>query len=276
VLRLAAPGIAARARPGQFVHLECGEPLRLRRPLSVLRAGTGEGGGWIELLYKVAGPGTAALARQGVGAKLRALGPAGVPFVTHAHRPRALLLGGGVGMPPILFLAERLARTSQQPLVLLGSEVPFPFRARPSTLLVPGIPEGVIATMPLLEDWGVPARLASGRSRPGCFEGHVTDLATHWLAALPEGERDRVALYACGPAPMLRAAAALAGRFGIPGQLCVEEYMACAVGGCAGCVVPVHTAAGMTLRRVCVDGPVFTAAQLHPEFYTRAADAPAH
>lgn len=270
LLRLAAPGIAARAQPGQFVHLAVGEPLRLRRPLSILR--TGEG--WIELLYKVTGGGTAALARQGVGAQLQVLGPAGLGFITHADRPRPLLLGGGVGIPPMLFLADRLRRTAMQPLVLLGSELPFPFRPRPSTLLVPGIPEGVIATMPLIEDWGIAARLASGRSRPGCFEGYVTDLGDHWLHALAPAERAKVAIYACGPEPMLRAAAALAARHGLPAQLCVEEFMACAVGGCAGCVVALHTPAGRVLRRVCVDGPVFDAAQLYPESYTAAPPPP--
>lgn len=270
LLRLAAPGIAARAQPGQFVHLECGEPLRLRRPLSILRAGDG----WIELLYKTVGAGTAALSRQRVGARLRVLGPAGVPFITHADRPRALLLGGGVGIPPMLFLAHRLRR-SHQSLVLLGSELPFPFRPRPSTLLVPGVPDGVIATMPLLEDWGIAARLASGRSRPGCYEGHVTALADHWLAALPAAERARVAMYACGPEPMLAAAARLAADHALPCQLCVEEYMACAVGGCAGCVVRVHGPGGSALRRVCVDGPVFEAAALYPRFYTGAPAEPA-
>lgn len=266
VLRLAAPGIAAQAQPGQFVHLEVGEPLRLRRPLSILRVAD-DG---IELLYKVVGPGTAALSRQVIGARLAVLGPAGMPFVPRVDRPRALLLGGGVGIPPILFLAERLRRTSQQPLALLGSETPFPFRPRPSTLLVPGMPEGVIAAMPLLEDWGIASRLATGRSRPGCYEGHVTGLAQHWLGALDAVERARVALYACGPEPMLRAAARLAAAHALPAQLCVEEFMACAVGGCAGCVVQLTTPAGSVLRRACVDGPVFDAAALYPAFYTSA------
>jgi hypothetical protein len=106
-------------------------------------------------------------------------------------------------------------------------------------------------------------------------------VAVLWLLGVgvaPAGELsfDEAQRLALAAAPMLRAAAALAGRYGIPGQLCVEEHMACAVGGCAGCVVPVHTAGGVALRRVCVDGPVFAAAQLHPELYTRAADASAH
>jgi dihydroorotate dehydrogenase electron transfer subunit len=71
-------------------------------------------------------------------------------------------------------------------------------------------------------------------------------------------------LYGCGPEPMLTAVAALAREYMLPCQLSLEEYMACAVGGCAGCVVPVHEPAGLAMRRVCVDGPVFDAAAVYP------------
>src|SRR5437868_11877719 len=90
----------------------------------------------------------------------------------------------------MVFLAERLLDAGEaavKPLVLMGSEVPFPFRTRPSTLIVPGIPAGTIACMPLLEEWGVPSRLASRSDFPGCFPGMVTELADAWLAS----ERDR-------------------------------------------------------------------------------------
>ncbi len=124
----------------------------------------------------------------------------------------------------------------------MGSEIPFPFRARPSTILVPGIPDGVIACMPLLDDWGVPSRLATLAGFPGCFDGYVTDLAAAWLDVARRGGRSReVELFACGPTPMLQATARVARRFGVPCQVSLEEFMACAVGGCAGCAVPVVT-----------------------------------
>jgi len=159
-----------------------------------------------------------------------------------------------------VFLAERLrADAHWQPLVLMGSEVPFPFSARPSRFLVPGLPEGVIAAMPLLEDWGIPSRLASLQGFPGCFEGYITELARNWLDSLSAAERAEVGIYACGPHPMLAAAARLAGEYSLPCQVSLEEYMACAVGGCAGCTVRLITPDGPAMKRVCVDGPVFDA-----------------
>ena len=92
--------------------------------------------GWIELLYKVTGTGTRALARAQPGQSLSVLGPIGVGFMPHAERPRVLAIGGGVGIPPMVFLAEHwLAPAAWKPLVLMGSELPFPFRVRPSTIL---------------------------------------------------------------------------------------------------------------------------------------------
>jgi dihydroorotate dehydrogenase electron transfer subunit len=216
----------------------------------------------IEVLYKVVGPGLAALAKRRVGESLATLGPIGKGFVPHAERPRPLLVGGGVGIPPMIFLAETLrARVAAQwqPLVLMGSEVPFPFRARPSTILVPGMPEGVIACMPMLDEWGIPSRLTSLAGYAGCYEGYVTDLAAAWLASLDRAARAEVEMFACGPTVMLKAAAAVARRFEIPCQVSLEEFMACAVGGCAGCAVRVMTPAGPAMKRVCVDGPVFDA-----------------
>ena len=253
LLRVLAPGCARRARPGQFAHLQV-HPLRpLRRPISIMRASPEEG--WMDLLYKVVGEGTALLAQRRAGEFIDLMAPIGRPFEVKERRP--LLIGGGVGMPPMVFLAESLRHDGRSPFVILGSEAPFPFDARPSQILVPGMPDGVIGAMPLLEDWGIPSRLASLQGYPGCFEGYVTDLARHWLQALEPEARADVGLYACGPHPMLAAVVALAREFGLPVQVSLEEFMACGVGGCAGCVVEVATDAGPAMQRVCVDGPVF-------------------
>ena len=88
----------------------------------------------------------------------------------------------------------------------------------------------------------------------------VTELAAHWLESLDAAARAEVEIFACGPTPMLEAVARLAGRHALPCQVSLEEFMACAVGGCAGCVVKVTTPAGVAMKRVCVDGPVFEAA----------------
>jgi dihydroorotate dehydrogenase electron transfer subunit len=258
VLRLAAPKCAAHAQPGSFAHLTCDPTIPMRRPLSIMRADPKAG--WIEILYKVVGAGLHALAARKAGDTVSVLGPIGRPFVAHRERPRALLIGGGVGIPPMVFLAERLkADPAFSPLVLMGSEVPFPFRTRPSATLVAGMPAGTIACMPLLEEWGVPSRLASRADFPGCYSGFVTELAHEWLESLSEAQRAEVEVFACGPTPMLKATAALARRHGVACQVSLEEFMACAVGGCAGCTVEVRTAQGTAMKRVCVDGPVFEA-----------------
>jgi dihydroorotate dehydrogenase electron transfer subunit len=265
VLQLKAPECAARARPGSFAHLSCADDLPMRRPLSIQRADPATG--TIEILYKTVGHGLARLAAARPGDRLSCLGPIGRGFEPDARRPRALLIGGGVGMPPMVFLAEALAARAAEgfrPLGLFGSEIPFPFRSRPSTILVPGLPDGTIACHPLLEDIGVPSRLASLAGFAGCFTGYVTDLAAHWLGGLAPAALAEVAIYACGPTPMLAACARVARRFAVPCQVSLEEFMACAVGGCAGCAIEVTTPEGRAMKRVCVDGPVFDADAVFP------------
>ncbi|HVP35059.1 MAG TPA: hypothetical protein VMT09_15650, partial [Steroidobacteraceae bacterium] len=229
VLRLAAPKCAAHAAPGSFAHITCDEAIPMRRPLSIMRADAAAG--WIEILYKVEGRGLHALAAHKAGDTLSVLGPIGRPFGAHRERPRTLLVGGGVGIPPMVFLAERLraAGGPWKPLVLMGSEIPFPFRPRPSTLIVPGIPDGTIACMPLLDEWGVPSRLASRSDFPGCFPGFVTQLAGAWLGSLGPAELGEVEIFACGPTPMLEVTAQVARRYGVPCQVSLEEFMACGV-----------------------------------------------
>lgn len=261
VMRLQAPKCARDAQPGSFVHLSCGPSLPMRRPFSIMRASPKDG--WIDILYKCVGHGTQTLAQRLPGEKLSMMGPIGVPFHPLPDRPRALLIGGGVGIPPMLFLAERMrAGKSQQPLVLMGSEVPFPFPARPSRFMVPGMPADVIAAVPLMEDLGIPSRLASQQGYAGCYQGYVTDLARAHLQNLDARQRQQTAIYACGPHAMLAATARLAKEFDLPAQVSLEEYMACAIGGCAGCAVRITTENGPAMKRVCVDGPVFDAKQV--------------
>ena len=254
IVRMRSPAVAARAAPGSFVHLRCGPSLAMRRPMSVLRTAPAEG--WFEFLFKEVGAGTGLLARCERGDRLSVLGPIGRGFSPSPERPRRLLLGGGVGIPPVLFLAERLA--ASRPVVLMGSEVPFPFDVRATAIPEAGLPAG--AALACLEDMGVASRTASRAGLPGCFDGLVTDLARGWLKVRPS--RGQVEVFACGPEPMLRAVAELGREFGVPSQLALEEHMACATGGCAGCTVLVRTPAGPAMKRVCVDGPVFDGASV--------------
>jgi len=258
VLRVTAPKCAAQAQFGSFVHLTCDPTVPMRRPLSIQRVNTQEG--WIEILYKIVGPGLRALSTRRAGDAVSVLGPIGQPFHPDPKLPRALLVGGGVGIPPMVFLAEWMLEQPGKPwkpLVLMGSEVPFPFKARPSTILVPGIPAGSIAAMPLLDGWGVPSRLASKADLPGCYDGFVTQLADEWLGTLDAAGKAEVEVFSCGPTPMLEAMAKVAAKHSVPCQVSLEEFMACAVGGCAGCTVKVNTPEGPAMKRVCVDGPVF-------------------
>ncbi|HEX6929019.1 MAG TPA: dihydroorotate dehydrogenase electron transfer subunit [Gammaproteobacteria bacterium] len=270
VLRVKAPKCAAHASPGSFVHITCDPALPMRRPMSIMRVS--REAGWVEMLYKAIGEGTRLLAQRHVGDVLGMLGPIGVPFTPDPSRPRALLIGGGVGIPPMVFIAQwikenlRNDKSAQwKPFVIMGSEVPFPFKVQPSSIMVTGLPDGVIGGMPLMDDWGIPSRLASLQGYAGCFEGYVTDLARHWLHGLDETQRGEVAIYSCGPTPMLAAVAKLAREFDLPCQVSLEEHMACAVGGCAGCAVRVETSAGPAMKKVCVDGPVFDAYKVFAE-----------
>jgi len=262
ILRVHAPIIAVEAKAGSFVHIQCAPSLPMRRPISIMR--TSPETGMVDFLYKALGGGTHQLAMRKKGEVLDLLGPIGKPFELHKEKKCPLLIGGGVGMPPMIFIADEIKkqRNHYQPFVILGSEVPFPFMTQPSQFILPGVPTDVTATMPLLEEWNIPCRLASLQDYPGVHEGYVTDLARLWLNGLSDDKLHNVEIFSCGPHPMLQAVADLAKEFDIPCQVSLEEFMACAVGGCAGCVVEVKTEQGIAMKRVCVDGPVFDAKQV--------------
>ncbi|HKJ83380.1 MAG TPA: dihydroorotate dehydrogenase electron transfer subunit [Mariprofundaceae bacterium] len=261
ILRLHAPKTATHAEPGQFVHLRVSEERPLRRPISIMLTHPEQG--TIDLLIKAVGEGTRLLQARKPGESLPMLGPVGRPFDLSDPSRCYLLIGGGVGIPPMIFAADRLRQDDA--LLFAGSEVPFPFSLKPSEFLLPGISGNTILGIASLEDRGIPSRLASNAGLYGCFEGHVPDLAGEYLAALDESERQRCTLLSCGPHPMLHAVARLGRQFDLPTFLSLEERMACAVGGCAGCVVMTREDEREQYRRVCVDGPVFGAETL-PEF----------
>ena len=258
IMRIRAPKCAATAEPGSFVHITCDDSLPMRRPLSIMRASDD----WIEILYKIVGQGLRLLSQKKPGDQVSVLGPIGQPFRMSAERPNTLLIGGGVGIPPMVYIADWLRQSAEdwKPFAILGSEIPFPFKLQKSSLQVAGVPNEISSTMPLLESWGIPTRLTSLQGYEGCYNGYVTDLADQWLSTLSAEDLARVEVFACGPTPMLKAVAALAARYDLPCQVSLEEFMACAVGGCAGCAVKIVTPDGEAMKRVCVDGPVFDAA----------------
>ncbi|VAW92477.1 Dihydroorotate dehydrogenase (NAD(+)), electron transfer subunit [hydrothermal vent metagenome] len=262
IVTVLAPEISKRALAGSFVHIQTDSALAMRRPISIMQADPESG--TITLLYKVLGHGTKLLSQRKIGESLDILGPIGTPFELHSDKTIPLLIGGGVGLPPMVFIADTIQKFKKQftPFVIMGSEVPFPFQTQPSKLTVNGIPDAVNATMPLLEEWNIASRLCSLQNYTGCYQGYVTDLAKLWLASLSPQQLAKVEIFSCGPNAMLAAVSKLAKQYDLPCQVSLEEYMACAVGGCAGCVVKIKTKNEVAMKRVCVDGPVFDAHQV--------------
>ena len=258
---LHAPRCAETARPANFVHLRCSKALAMRRPYSIMSVSKKQGS--IEILYKVVGKGSQALSQKQVGDEINLLGPIGNSFTLNPQHPELLLLGGGVGIPPILFLALQVKQDdTYKPLVMMGSEVPFPFELKPSQMQVPEISSDYHLALPELETLGIPSRLASRHKRKGCFDGYIDAFARTYLEKISSQRLDCTEIFACGPEAMLKSIAKLSAEFKVPCQLAVEEYMACGVGGCAGCTVAVQENGKTAMKRVCVDGPVFNANQL--------------
>ena len=262
ILTLKSHEIAEATRPGQFVHLSVSGILAMRRPISVMSVD--KDNGTYDLLYKIVGEGTRQLSERKIGDIISVIGPIGNGFeLTENKIP--LLIGGGVGIPPIIAMAQQLkGNTLYSPYAILGSEVPFPFDASKSALN--GYHSSKLHTMPLLEEWGIPCGLASLQNYEGVYQGYVTGLAQDFLDSLTSDDLSNVEIYTCGPHPMLEAVSKLANEYNIPCQASLEEFMACAVGGCAGCVVEVQTENGPAMKRVCVDGPVFEAQSVFNDF----------
>lgn len=231
-LRLEAPAIARRSRPGQFVMAQArgAEAPFWRRPFGVCRS---DGRSQVELLIKAVGPGSRLLAASRPGDDIELTGPQGRGFTVEGPGP-VLLVGGGFGIAPLLFLAERLRRKRIPCEVLLGG------RCREDLLLRKELGLAGAKVACTTEDG------SSGR------RGLVTLLVAERLAAKHPPAR----LAASGPEAMLRSVAQLARKHRVPAEVSLEEVMACGLGVCNGCVRRVNG----HYQRVCADGPVFDAA----------------
>ncbi len=243
-LTLSAGALATAALPGQFVQVDVrgdgavartADPL-LRRPLSLCTIDAA--GGRISLIYRVVGRGTALLARARPGDRLSLLGPLGRSFPEPSRRPDQplLLVGGGLGIPPLAGAAAWARRAGRQPVALLGA------RRAADLAGVTEVRAAGGAVVTATEDG------SAGR------RGLVTDILSARLSADME-------VWACGPNPMLAAVADLCRRAGAECWLCVERPMACGFGVCIGCAI--SRAAGGGYLKACVDGPVFAAAEVN-------------
>ena len=166
-LRLYAPQIAQRAEPGQSI--QWGQQM-----LAIMRA---DGPlGWVELLLAGDMPSSNVIS-----------GPLGKPIVLAGESTRWLLIGNISELASLIFCADQLRkRKGQRILMMLQADGELPFRPVPCRTLLPGVPAGVIATLPLLNDWGVIVRIASHSGLPGCYDGEVESLAEMWLATQSE------------------------------------------------------------------------------------------
>jgi dihydroorotate dehydrogenase electron transfer subunit len=241
-MTVVAPGIAARFKPGQFVAVAVGGPdtsMLLRRAFSIHDVRP-DHGGTVEFVFAAHGPGTRWLAERRARDVLDVTGPLGRPFPVPRDPVSCLLVGGGYGSAPLFSLAGRLRERRCSVDFLLGAasgdRVFGALTARRT---------GRSATI-TTEDGSLGVR------------GMVTDMLGQ---VIHEARTD--VIYACGPMPMLRQVTALAGRYDIPVQVAVEEAMACGVGVCMTCVLPVVGTDGITrMVRSCVDGPVFRGEQV--------------
>ncbi|MFL6619326.1 MAG: dihydroorotate dehydrogenase electron transfer subunit, partial [Povalibacter sp.] len=213
ILRVKAPALAAAARPGNHIQLRGESGVSALLPIMRARTQTGV----LELLYRTEGSDLEALSSKQAGDRLHISLRSDKAFVRLPERPRTLVVADELGIAPSIFLSEVLYQQKQL-FVLLGSSTVFPFRPRPSTILVPGIPDGVIACMPMLDEWGVPSRLASSQDLPGCFDGSVVDLALLWLTSLDSETREQVEVFASGAAAMTAALMDGVKTLSIPGQ----------------------------------------------------------
>ncbi|HEY2984542.1 MAG TPA: dihydroorotate dehydrogenase electron transfer subunit [Jatrophihabitantaceae bacterium] len=239
-----APGVAAAFAPGQFVAVGVGGPnssMLLRRAFALYGATpTGDFAGTIQFVVAEHGPGTQWLVRQQAGATLDLVGPLGTPFPMPKHPMAAVLVGGGYGTAPLIPLAQKLIEAGSDVEIVVGA-------ATASRLFGELAARRAVGAVTVTTDDGTAGT-----------RGMVTEV-------LPEAIKRIGAevVYACGPMAMLRAVNDVAREHAIEAQVAVEESMACGVGVCMTCVLPVRGDDGQSrFLRSCVDGPVFDAARV--------------
>jgi dihydroorotate dehydrogenase electron transfer subunit len=233
VLTLDAPGIAERARPGQFVmvrSLGSWDPL-LPRAFSVYHADAEAG--CIDIMYREVGRGTRRLRLSEPGQRVHLWGPMGNYF-TLPEGDRVVLVGGGVGVPPLVYWAEYLSALTipMEVIALIGAST-----------------QRFLVGLEHFRRARATVRVATDDGSAG-HHGYVTEL----LPELLQGPR--TSIYACGPMPMLAAVARIAEAHEVEAALALEAPMACGMGACLGCTVPLRAGG---FARVCTEGPVFAA-----------------
>lgn len=236
---LKAPELARNSRPGQFVmiQIQSGSDPLLRRPISLC----GAGGETVEILFQVRGRGTEIMAAWEPGHAVSVLGPFGNGFIMPADIQTAVLVAGGIGAAPLLFLANVLSSEYNK----VTCKFYFGSKTRMEADILSGVADLMHACIHVTEDGSTE------------LTGFVTDTLESFFNKGEIGAGGTY-IYSCGPSPMLKKVALIATGFSIPCQVSLEAHMACGVGACLGCVV--ETKDGF--KRVCADGPVFDSTSL--------------
>jgi dihydroorotate dehydrogenase electron transfer subunit len=242
LLTLRHPDAAHEARPGQFVMIKAGlsaEP-PLRRPFSILSVDAVRE--TITLFVKAIGPGSRALCAMAPGDEAQCLGPLGRPFTPPPAGVLALLVAGGYGVAPLLFLGDDLRRAGGRSRLFYGG------RTADDLVLLDRASRAGLTVVPATEDG---SRGERGR-------------VTVPLEACLDAARGPVRLYACGPDAMMRAVARIAATRSLEAEVSLDPWMGCGVGTCLGCVVRVQAPGEerWRYRCACTDGPVFDAARV--------------
>ncbi len=278
------------ALPGQFVHLIRSESnfedqhvapqhaplesvtsamgseidLTVRRAFSI--AGLRRSGDHVDIdvLYRVVGKCTRWMAGLSAGGRVNYLGPVGNHFTVAEGKKLALLIAGGVGLPPMMWWAKNLSESNIETIAFVGAQS----RDLLALELSADDPPAVSGTDPKLSarefaQCGVKVVLSTDDGSLG-FAGYVTDALAAYLKAHSPDAGD-VTMYACGPEPMMKAVSDLCALRRMDCQLCMERSMACGMGTCQSCVVPVHDADapdGWCYKLCCTDGPIFDAQEV--------------
>jgi dihydroorotate dehydrogenase electron transfer subunit len=240
-----ASGVLSKALPGQFVSLKVlpGAAPLLRRPFSIARLMKGPGQyRRVEVLYAALKEGTQVLSRKKPGETLGVLGPLGKPFPNLDRRHPAILVGGGVGIAPMIFLAEYLAQNKIPTIVFLGAKTAED-----------------LVDLKVFRSLKMPLFLSTDDGTAG-EKGFVTSRLEDYLNAgcVPKNS----VIHACGPRPMFQAVTKTAAKFQVPAYLSWEERMACGLGICLTCTCPVKDGDGVKMERTCVEGPAFESSRI--------------
>lgn len=253
------------AQPGQFIQIRCTEPgydgwtggAFIRRPFSIGGLRRRGRDCEIDILHRTIGVGTRWLSQLQDGDSVSVLGPLGRPFPIPADAATACLVGGGIGLPPLIWLAESLMREGKRVMAFAGSRTAD---LLPLTRDVAVPVEGDQPTLAWKEfaQFGVPCILATDDGSLGAA-GMVPDVFAAYLDA-HAAEFGPAIVYTCGPDRMMRAVADACHDRNISCRVCLERMMACGMGTCQSCVVRVRDntdAEGWRYRLCCTDGPVF-------------------